>query len=178
LRASCDSTEERKKYKTRGAVASLEILLHAIYYLHSWTCLYTSLSGVTRPAPGSRIICADDHRVIRQRDEVIRDHLRRTRNTSHGTTKDSRAHRQPRWTERKAAVYAATGSTEDRHVSRAGQGRRPPRMKEVCRAYRRSRRAELKITAEAGSGRAEHRRTDSRISEEDYRDDNDNTHGV
>jgi len=33
LRASCDSTEGGKKYKGKGVVASLEILLHAIYYL-------------------------------------------------------------------------------------------------------------------------------------------------
>ena len=59
-------------------VASLEILLHTIYYLYSWTYLYPSLSGVTKPVPGSRITCADDHRVIWQRDEVIRDCLRRT----------------------------------------------------------------------------------------------------
>jgi len=35
LRASCDSTEGWEKYKRRGAVASLEILLHAIYYPHN-----------------------------------------------------------------------------------------------------------------------------------------------
>ena len=59
-------------------VASLEILLHAIYYLYTWTYLYPSLSGVMKPAPGSRITCADGHQVIRQRDKVIRDRLRRT----------------------------------------------------------------------------------------------------
>ena len=59
-------------------VAGLEILLHAIYYLYTWTYLYPSLSGVTKPVPGSQITCADDHRVIRQRDEVIRDRLRQT----------------------------------------------------------------------------------------------------
>ena len=32
LRASCNSTEGWEKYKRSGAVASLEILLHAIYY--------------------------------------------------------------------------------------------------------------------------------------------------
>jgi len=47
-------------------------------YLSTLTYLQTSLSGVTKPAPGSRITCADDHWVFRQRDEVIRDHLRRT----------------------------------------------------------------------------------------------------
>jgi len=57
-------------------VASLEILLHTIYYLYTWTYLYPSLRGVTKPAPGSRITCADDQRVIRQRDEVIQDCLR------------------------------------------------------------------------------------------------------
>jgi len=59
-------------------VASLEILLHAIYYLYTWTYLYPSQSGVTKPVPGFRITCPDDHRVIRQRDEVIRDRVRRT----------------------------------------------------------------------------------------------------
>jgi len=59
-------------------VASLEILLHAIYYLYTWTYLYPFLSGMTKPVPGSRITCTNDHRVIRQRDEVIRDRLRRT----------------------------------------------------------------------------------------------------
>jgi len=68
-RRGCDSTEEEKEYKEEGAVASLEILLHAIYYLSTLTYLPTSLSGVTRPSPGSRITRADDHRVIRQRDE-------------------------------------------------------------------------------------------------------------
>jgi len=47
-------------------------------YLSTLTYLHTSLSGVTKPSPGSRITCADDHRVIWQRDEVIRDRLRRT----------------------------------------------------------------------------------------------------
>jgi len=47
-------------------------------YLSTLTYLHTSLSGVTKPAPGSRITCADDQRVIRQRDEVIQDSLRRT----------------------------------------------------------------------------------------------------
>jgi len=47
-------------------------------YLSTLTYLHTSLSGVTKPAPGSRITCADDHRVIRQRGEVIWDRLRRT----------------------------------------------------------------------------------------------------
>ena len=36
-RRGCDSTEEEKEYKEEGAVASLEILLHAIYYLSTLT---------------------------------------------------------------------------------------------------------------------------------------------
>jgi len=59
-------------------VASLEIILHAIYYLYTWTYLYPSLSCVTKPAAGSWITYANDHRVIRQHDEVIRYRLRRT----------------------------------------------------------------------------------------------------
>jgi len=59
-------------------VASVEILLHAIYYLYTWTYLYPFLSGVMKTAPGSRITCADDHQVIQQCDEVIRDRLQRT----------------------------------------------------------------------------------------------------
>jgi len=43
LRASCDSTEGWEKYKRRGVVASLEILLHAIYYLSPQTYLSTSV---------------------------------------------------------------------------------------------------------------------------------------
>ena len=35
LPASCDSTEGWEKYKRRGVVASLEILLHTIYYPHN-----------------------------------------------------------------------------------------------------------------------------------------------
>jgi hypothetical protein len=44
LRASCDSTEEGDKYKRKGVVASLEILLHAIYYLSPQTYLSTSVN--------------------------------------------------------------------------------------------------------------------------------------
>jgi len=47
-------------------------------YLSTLTYLHTSLSSVTKPAPGSQITCADNHWVIRQHDEVMRDHLRRT----------------------------------------------------------------------------------------------------
>jgi len=76
--------------------------------------LHTSLSGVTRRVPGSRITCAGDHRVIQQCGEVIRNHLRRTQNTSHGTTKDSRAHRKP---------LGVTAAPTD---GRAGQNGRSP----------------------------------------------------
>jgi len=44
LQASCDSTEGWEMYKRRGAVASLEILLHAIYYISPQTYLYTSMT--------------------------------------------------------------------------------------------------------------------------------------
>ena len=57
--------------------------------------LHTSLSGITRQVPGSRITCTGDHRVIQQCGEVIRNRLRRTQNTSYGTTKDRRSHQKP-----------------------------------------------------------------------------------
>ena len=41
LWASCDPAEGWEKYKRRSAVASLEILLHAIYYLSPQTNLST-----------------------------------------------------------------------------------------------------------------------------------------
>ena len=50
-------------------VASLEILLHAIYYLSTLTYLHTSLSGMTIAALGSQVTRADDHWVIQQLDE-------------------------------------------------------------------------------------------------------------
>jgi len=50
-------------------VASLEILLHAIYYISTFTYLPTSLSGMMRPLLGSWIMCAHDYQVVQQCDE-------------------------------------------------------------------------------------------------------------
>jgi hypothetical protein len=92
-------------------------------------------------------------RVIRQRDEVIRDHLRRTRNTSHGTTKDSRAYRCPRRAGQKPAAHTDSRAGQERKTaahtdSRAGQKESPLRMPP---------RAERKSPAYAAPSRTEDR---------------------
>jgi len=50
LRASCDSTEGRKSIR-KGAVASLEILLHAICYLSPQTYLSIPVTGAATIPP-------------------------------------------------------------------------------------------------------------------------------
>jgi len=90
-----------------GDSSPCNILSTYLAYLH------TSLSSVTRRVPGSRITCAGDHRVIQQCGEVIRNHLQRTQNTSHGTTKDSRIHRKP------LGVTAAPTDGRARHNGRS-----------------------------------------------------------
>jgi len=68
-RQGCDSTEEEKEYKKEGMVASLEILLHAIYYLSTFTNLPSSLSGIMRPLLGSWNTSGVDHWVVWQCNE-------------------------------------------------------------------------------------------------------------
>ena len=170
-----------------------------------------TLSGVTKPAPGSRITCADDHQVIQQRDEVIRDRLRRTTSRYDylstltylhtslsgmtraapgseitGGEQNGRTPRVLRQAERRTAThtgphqterntYAAPGRTEHHRVHRAAPDRTehrrayraaPDRTEDlrVCRTVRNGRLprmppgSERKNAAHATWGRTEDRR--------------------